>query len=233
MFSIISSFKNESSNCTDFFKIISNCKKYINISEVIVVDNGSTDDTLELLNNQKIVGIDIFVFKNDANSGYGDGFARALKKVTNEYVITLHSDNQFRLDKFLKKYSYKVKADLKNNINIFPIRTNRSFVANLRTFIVRLILSLISFKIFRDYGGHPKFLIKDNLNKINLLPRGFSFDAAILFFLKKNGFKLSQDYFVTEHDRLFGESSWGKSLITQFSLLLNFIYEFSIFRLNN
>ena len=233
MFSIISSFKNESANCKDFFKIISECKKYINISEIIVVDNGSTDNTLELLNDQKILGINIFVFKNDANSGYGDGFAKALNETTNSYVITLHSDNQFRLDKFLKKYSDKVTADLKKNINIFPIRTNRSFVANLRTFIVRMILSIISLKFFKDYGGHPKFLIKENINQINCLPSGFSFDAAILFFLIKNRIKFSQDYFVTEHERVFGESSWSKSLSKQFNLLLNFIYEFLIFRLNN
>ena len=182
MFSVISSFKNESANCKDFFEIISNCKKYIHISEVVVVDNGSTDNTFELLKNQKIYDTKIIVLKNNSNSGYGDGFAKALKNTSNNQIITLHSDNQFRLDKFLEQYSFKIKEDLNNNISIFPIRTNRSFIANLRTFIVRLILSLISLRLFNDYGGHPKFILKEKIKKINSLPSGFSFDAAILFF---------------------------------------------------
>lgn len=233
MFSVISSFKNESANCKDFFEIISKCKKYINISEVVVVDNGSTDNTLELLKNQKIYDTNILVLNNDSNSGYGDGFSKALNSASNNYIITIHSDNQFRLDKFLEQYSTKIKEDLKNNISIFPIRTNRSLVANLRTLIVRLILSIISFRFFNDYGGHPKFLLKEKIKNINSLPSGFSFDAAILFFLKKNKIKLNQNYYVSEHDRIFGESSWSKSLFKQFILLLKFVYEFFIFRVNN
>ena len=37
-----------------------------------------------------------------------------LKNTSNNQIITLHSDNQFRLDKFLEQYSFKIKEDLKN-----------------------------------------------------------------------------------------------------------------------
>ena len=85
----------------------------------MVVDNGSTDNTFELLKNQKIYDTKIIVLKNNSNSGYGDGFAKALKNTSNNQIITLHSDNQFRLDKFLEQYSFKIKEDLNNNISIF------------------------------------------------------------------------------------------------------------------
>ena len=100
MFTILSSFKNESANCKVFFDIVSKSKKFININEVVVVDNGSNDNTFEILKLQKIKDTKIKVLKNNKLSGYGDGFTRALENSTNKFLITLHSDNQFRLDSF-------------------------------------------------------------------------------------------------------------------------------------
>ena len=233
MYTVISSFRNESSNCSNFFKMISESKKYIKISEIIAVDNGSSDDTYELLNSQKIENISIKVLKNDKNSGYGDGFSKAFIEASNKYVITIHSDNQYRLDLFLSKYSENIQSDIENDINIFPIRINRSLVSNKRTLLVRILLSIITLSLMKDYGGHPKFLVKDNFKNIKFYPSGIAFDAAIVDFIKKSKYKYTHNYFIEEQDRLFGVSSWSKDLIKQFFLFGKFFYEFIKFRFIN
>ena len=45
MITVISSFFNESKNCELFLQKIEKCSKLISISEIVLVDNGSTDDT--------------------------------------------------------------------------------------------------------------------------------------------------------------------------------------------
>ena len=232
MFTVISSFKNESENCHNFLKIIKNCLDKIEIREMVLVDNGSTDDTFDVLSKFVIENVNIKVIKNQLDSDYGQGFSSALKHVSNDYIITLHSDNQFRLDSFLEKNLFEVKDLLFKNINIFPKRINRNLFSNLRTFIVRLFLSFISFSFFPDYGGHPKFLIKKHFMNINYLPKGFSFDACLILYLKKKSFSYSIKFTTEERNRDFGISTWNKKYLKQLGLLYQFIYEFLVFFYN-
>jgi GT2 family glycosyltransferase len=56
---------------------------------IIVADNGSTDDSVELLRNN-FPEIEIII--NPTNSGYAGGYNQALKQVDAEYYILLNSD---------------------------------------------------------------------------------------------------------------------------------------------
>ena len=58
-------------------------------AEVIVADNGSTDDSLQWLRlNYPEVG----VIRLDRNYGFAGGYNRALKEIKSEYVLLLNSD---------------------------------------------------------------------------------------------------------------------------------------------
>lgn len=58
-------------------------------AEVVVADNGSTDDSLEWLRatypNLRIIGL-------DRNYGFAGGYNRAIREVESEYVLLLNSD---------------------------------------------------------------------------------------------------------------------------------------------
>ena len=76
------------------------------VDEIIVVDGGSTDRTLEIidsLNSQKIK-----VFHNKWNGNYSDQRNFALKQATGEWILQLDcdevlSDNSFLLKEYAKK----------------------------------------------------------------------------------------------------------------------------------
>ena len=58
-------------------------------AEVVVADNGSTDDSLQWL---RLNYPDVGVIRLDRNYGFAGGYNRALKEVTSEYVLLLNSD---------------------------------------------------------------------------------------------------------------------------------------------
>ena len=58
-------------------------------ADVIVADNGSTDDSIEMLKTKfPTVGI----IRLDKNYGFAEGYNRALAQVDAEYVVLLNSD---------------------------------------------------------------------------------------------------------------------------------------------
>lgn len=58
-------------------------------AEVIIADNGSTDDTIVWL---RLAYPDIRVIRLDRNYGFAGGYNRALAEVDSEYVLLLNSD---------------------------------------------------------------------------------------------------------------------------------------------
>lgn len=58
-------------------------------AEVVVADNGSTDDSLQWL---RLNYPDVRVMRLDRNYGFAGGYNRALREVESEYVLLLNSD---------------------------------------------------------------------------------------------------------------------------------------------
>ena len=66
-----------------------------NVSEVIVVDDNSTDNTAQLLKEISSNFCRVRFFKNKKNLGSGFSFIRGLSKAKNDYIIMLNSDDFF------------------------------------------------------------------------------------------------------------------------------------------
>lgn len=84
---------------------VESINKYFKDLEIIVVDNGSTDNTVELLSKCK----NVTVVKNSSNLGFSKANNIGLKHITKDYVLFLNSDMKL-IDKSLEKmYSYFLK----------------------------------------------------------------------------------------------------------------------------
>ena len=229
---IISSFYNEEKNIQIFKEEINWAIKFlkkhqIEVFEIILIDNNSSDNTYKELNNLKFKDTKVLIFKNPKErSNYGDGFTKGFLEAKTNHVMTIHSDMQFHLSTFLEKNIEVLKKAIEENINIIPVRKGRKPIAVLRTVFLRIILSLSIKIIFQEYGGQPKLICKNHFLNVKEFPSDFSWDCFIYYWLKTNKKKINNECGIFENKRVHGISSWSNiNLKEQFLFLLSYIKE--------
>ena len=229
---IISSFYNEEKNIQKFSDEINWAIKFLNkykveVFEIILIDNNSSDNTYKELNNLKFDNTNILIFKNPKErSNYGDGFTKGFLESKTNHIMTIHSDMQFHLSGFLESNIQHLLKAIQEDTNIFPIRKGRKLSSILRTFILKIILSLNTKIIFKEFNGQPKLLCKNHFLSVKKFPSGFSWDCFIYYWLKKNKKKINENLYIFENKRIYGLSSWSNSNFKQhFLFLLSYIKE--------
>lgn len=95
---VIPAFNEEKS----IIHVINTVKKVDSISEIIVVDDGSVDETYNLVSKCD----DVLLLKHPNNKGKGSAMKTGLKKVSNDIVLFLDADlseiNQYQIEAILK-----------------------------------------------------------------------------------------------------------------------------------
>lgn len=69
--------------------------------EIIIVDNASSDNTIELLSKEKII-----LIKNPENSGFAKGNNIGVKQAKGDYLLFLNSDMELIDDSLIKMFEY-------------------------------------------------------------------------------------------------------------------------------
>ena len=82
------------------------------VSEIIVVDDNSSDNTQKLIEDFSSERSRIKYFKNKKNIGSGMSFIKAFKKSNNSFVVMLNSDDFFIPQAIDELFEYLMKNDL-------------------------------------------------------------------------------------------------------------------------
>lgn len=80
-------------------------KQIYPISEILIVDNVSNDNSIATVNDYKKenVSIPIYLLRNKKNLGVGGSYNRGVKKARSEYIILMHSDSTLKTKNELSK----------------------------------------------------------------------------------------------------------------------------------
>ena len=153
------------------------------VSEILIIDNGSTDGSAEIIREFKKNKKVKIILKNK-NLGWGDTFRLTLKLAKGKYLFIHHSDNEYDLNltkkmfRLCEKYNYDVVfgsrlKNLKSFSNyIVAIKRYPYFIA---TLIFTNLINILYNKNFTDTSG-TKFYRLSTVKKIRIINENVSFE---------------------------------------------------------
>ena len=164
--------------------------------QIIVVNDGSTDNSLEILKNIKIDNLKII--DNSTNKGKGFAIKSALKYVTNEYVIIQDADFEYNpsdypilLKPFLSNDKIVVYGSRFLNKKVYNIK--KGFNHNFRYIINRgltFLFNILNKQNITDAHTCYKVFPREIIPILNLVENGFSFCPEFSTKVVKLGYRI-------------------------------------------
>jgi len=161
--------------------------------EIIVVDDGSTDRTVNILKkieskNYKDVKI---IFKKK-NEGKGSAIREGLKKVKGDVVVIQDADLEYEPMDWLKmlKVMEEKKAYVVYGSRVLSKSKKSSFVFYLGGRILSLIANFLYQAGITDEPTCYKMFRREVIENINLRCKGFEFCPEITAKVRKKGYKI-------------------------------------------
>jgi len=199
-------------------KLVDSCLKVIkNDTEIILVDNGSTDETFNTLKELSLPK-NIIPIRIDENIGYGNGILYGLNKAKGEVLSWTHADLQTDISDVFNGYN-RYKTELINKkCMVKGERKNRNYFDFFFTFSMGVYCSLVLNKSFVDVNAQPKIFHSSYLKEFTNPPLDFSLDLYLINFFKTRKIKV-KTFPVYFNKREFGEAKGGGSIRGKLKLI--------------
>ncbi len=186
--------------------------------ELVLVNNGSKDNSSEVMNKLKDKYNFITIETVEINQGYGYGILQGLKAAKGEYLGWLHADLQFNPSEIAKGIDYLKENNFPKNIFIKGKRTNRPLVDKLFTMGMSIYETLILGTKLWDINAQPTLMSREFYEKWEAPPYDFSLDLYAYYMAKKMKLDIYR-YKVIQHKREEGESSWNTGMKARIKLI--------------
>ena len=199
-------------------KLIDNCMNIINNNiEIIIVDNGSIDNTFKILNKSNLPH-NIVPIRIEKNIGYGNGILTGLNHANGEVLSWTHADLQTDLSDIIRGYTIHKKELLNKTCVVKGKRKKRNLFDAFFTFLMGLYCSILLGKWLYDINAQPKIFHRSFLEKFVKAPLDFSLDLYVLYFFSLNKINI-KSIPVFFNKRQFGVSKGGGTLNGKFKLI--------------
>lgn len=174
--------------------------------EVIVVNDGSKDDTAKIVTELHVRDPHIRLVNHEVNRGYGGAIKSGMKACKMDYIFFTDSDSQFHFDEFDAFVKLKDKADL-----VMGYRKKRMDPFH-RVFVAQVLLKIWNYVLFgltvRDVDCAYKLFTKKLRDAVKLDTESAITVTEFIVKAKKQGFTIYQTP-VTHYARKFGEQTGG------------------------
>ena len=211
--SVILPCYNESSNIVGIISSIKSALQGRNDVEIILVDNGSTDSTPQVM-EQALQGEHNKQFKTlriEKNIGYGHGIMEGVRIASGEVIAWTHADLQTDPVDVLEAYKIFVDHPEYPNCILKGRRVGRNPLDTLFTGGMSILSTLLLREHFSDVNAQPKMFHRNFLEKLTESPKDFSLDLYLLYQARVQKYQILEHH-VNFGKRLFGESKGGGTL---------------------
>ncbi len=195
--------------------------------ELILVNNGSTDNSTEILNQLLPDFSFARVVTVTSNQGYGFGITSGLKVAQGKYIGYTHADMQTAPEDILK--ALEIIESQANPLNCYVKgnRKGRPLFDQLFTWGMSGFESLYLGVKLWDINAQPNIFPKYFLEQLENIPKDFSMDLYLLYTAKKQGMKIIR-FDVLFPERIHGQSSWNTGLYAKWKFIkrtINFSFK--------
>lgn len=176
--------------------------------QLVVVDNGSVDDTSQVLDRllaDERLRPWVRRVQVATNQGYGFGVHAGLRACDAPYVGWTHADGQCPPDDVFK--AYRAAAALPNSL-CMGRRVGRPVGAWLFSRAYDLVVFALLGRLVYDINAQPKVFERGLVAELRNPPLGFDFDLYVLLRAKEKGIQF-QSIPVEFAERRHGSSNWS------------------------
>lgn len=174
--------------------------------EIVLVDNGSTDDTPAVLSSLLPSYPGFRTIRVEHNQGYGFGIVAGLKAAQGEILGWTHADMQTDLQDCLR--GLEIFATQGSQVFVKGRRHGRPLSDVLFTVGMSLFETVLLRKPMWDINAQPNMFSRAFFNCWDTPPDDFSLDLYVYYQAHVNKLNIHR-FPVVFGDRAFGESHWN------------------------
>ena len=174
--------------------------------QIVIVDNGSTDNSSFLLKKLNKEYSSITLVKIEKNLGYGYGILRGIKEAKGEYIAWTHADLQTDPNDIYKGIEFLTRSSNKHFIK--GIRYGRPISDRLFTIGMSFFASVVLGRFFWDINAQPSIFHSSFVKSWKNPPNDFSLDLYVYYLALKNNYDVKR-FPVRFSNRIYGISSWN------------------------
>lgn len=222
-FSLVIPCYNEAANLP---LLLERCKELTQRSdvEVILVDNGSTDNTADVLLKLLPNYPGCRSIRVENNQGYGFGIVSGLKAAKGNILGWTHADMQTDPKDALKGLEIYEKQG--KEVFVKGKRFGRPFMDSFFTFGMSVFETLLLAKPMWDINAQPTIFSRNFFSACESPPNDFSLDLFMYYQAQKLGYKVHR-FPVRFGERAYGVSHWNVNWTAKWKFIRRTI-EFSI-----
>ena len=176
--------------------IIDKCFTQPVIKQLVIVNDGSTDNTRSILNKiaeKNNTSPLITILHHERNLGKGAAIKTGLTKVLGKYVMVQDADLEYSPDEI--KYLFNEAEKINNGI-VFGTRSHHKkkgyLLAQLGNWYLNIMFNLLFGYNLTDSYTCYKLIPRTIWQKMNLKSNGFEIDAELLSKLGVNGYQIQE-----------------------------------------
>mgnify|MGYP006133184163 CR=1 FL=1 len=186
--------------------------------EIILVNNGSSDNSQQVMDEL----VPKFTFSRAinvaVNQGYGYGIVSGLKVATGEFIGYTHADMQANPSDVLKALEIIEKQQDPNNCYVKGDRKGRPLFDQLFTIGMSAFESLYLGTRLWDINAQPNVFHNSLFKELENTPNDFSLDLYFLYKAQIKDLNIIR-FNVVFPERIHGESSWNTGLSAKWKFI--------------
>jgi dolichol-phosphate mannosyltransferase len=172
-----------------------------NSYEIVLCDDGSTDETLQLIQEKMKENSNIKIVQNSSNSGAGISLARAIANTTCKYIVLMDSDGQFDPNQITSMYLKLTKWEAVCGIRAKSSSFSHRAASRLSTKYANLLLK----SNVEDFNCQLKIVPGDFLRKAELRSVRMNYSGEITWQILKSNLSVAW-IGVAHNERMAGNS---------------------------